>query len=57
MSADETKWPNYREGDFVIPNYVFRSGETLPSRLGSLDHPEQALRGHRQLENLYTRRS
>jgi len=30
MSADETKWPNYREGDFVIPNYVFRSGETLP---------------------------
>jgi homoserine O-acetyltransferase len=30
MSADETKWPNYREGDFVIRNYVFRSGGTLP---------------------------
>ena len=24
------KWPNFREGDFVIRNYVFRSGETLP---------------------------
>ncbi len=23
-------WPNYREGDFVIKNYVFASGETLP---------------------------
>jgi homoserine O-acetyltransferase len=24
------KWPNFQEGDFVIRNYVFRSGETLP---------------------------
>src|SRR5215472_6240190 len=28
--ADPTRWPNYQEGDFVIRNYVFRSGETLP---------------------------
>lgn len=25
-----TNWPNYREGDFVIENYVFASGESLP---------------------------
>src|SRR5215472_5827649 len=25
-----SKWPSYREDDFVIRNYVFRSGETLP---------------------------
>jgi homoserine O-acetyltransferase len=24
------KWPNFQEGDFVIRNYVFRSGETVP---------------------------
>ena len=29
-SVQRTTWPNYREGDFVIRNYVFRSGETLP---------------------------
>ena len=28
--AAETSWPNYREGDFVIKNYVFKSGESLP---------------------------
>jgi len=28
--SNQSKWPNYREGDFVIPNYVFRSGEALP---------------------------
>ena len=28
--AQQTSWPNYQEGDFVIRNYVFRSGETLP---------------------------
>ena len=28
--ANPTQWPNYQEGDFVIRNYVFRSGETLP---------------------------
>src|SRR5487761_224346 len=28
--AEHTRWPNYREGDFVIRNYVFRSGESLP---------------------------
>ena len=27
MTADHAKWPNYREGDFVIGKYVFRSGE------------------------------
>ena len=30
MTAHSTKWPNYHEGDFVIRNYLFRSGETLP---------------------------
>src|ERR1700680_4988806 len=29
-TGQRTKWPNYREGDFVIRNYVFRSGETPP---------------------------
>src|SRR5204862_679380 len=29
-SAEPRNWPNYDEGDFVIRNYVFRSGETLP---------------------------
>jgi homoserine O-acetyltransferase/O-succinyltransferase len=29
-SAGTAKWPNFREADFVIPNYVFDSGETLP---------------------------
>ena len=23
-------WPNYQEGDFIIRDYVFRSGEILP---------------------------
>ena len=27
--GERTQWPNYQEGDFVIANYVFRSGETL----------------------------
>ena len=30
MSAHPTNWPNYSEGDFIIRNYAFRSGETLP---------------------------
>ncbi len=29
-AAEHHQWPNYREGDFVVRNYVFRSGETLP---------------------------
>jgi homoserine O-acetyltransferase/O-succinyltransferase len=28
MPAD-TEWPNYREADFLVGNYVFRSGESL----------------------------
>src|ERR1700730_11707012 len=28
--AKGTRWPTYQEGDFVIRNYVFRNGETLP---------------------------
>src|ERR1700746_1405243 len=28
--ASRIQWPNYKEGDFVIRNYAFRSGETLP---------------------------
>ena len=30
MTAHQTKWPNYNEGNFVIRDYVFRSGERLP---------------------------
>jgi homoserine O-acetyltransferase/O-succinyltransferase len=29
-AAASNRWPNYREGDFVLRNYVFRSGEALP---------------------------
>jgi homoserine O-acetyltransferase/O-succinyltransferase len=28
--VEPSRWPNYRESDFVIHNYPFRSGETLP---------------------------
>src|SRR5262245_40476000 len=28
--AQHITWPNYREGDFLIRNYVFRGGESLP---------------------------
>jgi homoserine O-acetyltransferase len=28
--AAETNWPNYREDDFTVKNYAFRSGESLP---------------------------
>lgn len=28
--TQNTDWPNYREDDFVIPDYKFASGETLP---------------------------
>src|SRR5207245_8486124 len=30
MSAHPTKWLNDYEGAFIVRNYVFRSGETLP---------------------------
>ena len=30
MSAHPTKWLNDYEGDFIVRDYVFRSGETLP---------------------------
>ena len=29
-TAAGTRWPTYREGDFVLRNYRFRSGESLP---------------------------
>jgi homoserine O-acetyltransferase/O-succinyltransferase len=29
-APQEANWPNYREGDFVIKDYKFASGETLP---------------------------
>jgi homoserine O-acetyltransferase/O-succinyltransferase len=29
-AAENIDWPNYREGDFVIADYKFASGETLP---------------------------
>ena len=29
-SNKPVQWPNYREADFVIRNYVFRNGERLP---------------------------
>ena len=28
---ENTSWPNYQEGDFIIRDYKFTSGETLPS--------------------------
>src|SRR6202048_1025367 len=28
--AENTNWPNYQEGDFIISNYKFVTGETLP---------------------------
>src|SRR5260370_9404344 len=28
-AAAQTAWPNQREGNFVLKNYVFESGETL----------------------------
>jgi homoserine O-acetyltransferase len=28
--ANQIRWPNYRESDFVIIDYVFRNGERLP---------------------------
>src|ERR1700738_4156321 len=27
---ENTNWPNYQEGDFIISNYKFVTGETLP---------------------------
>ena len=29
-APQEANWPNYREGDFIIKDYKFASGETLP---------------------------
>ena len=29
-APEQTRWPNYRESDFVIKDYVFSSGERLP---------------------------
>src|SRR5437762_3576780 len=28
--AEGAKWPNYQEADFVVKNYAFHSGESLP---------------------------
>src|SRR5262249_20053316 len=28
--AQQNRWPNYQEAEFVVRNYGFRSGETLP---------------------------
>ena len=30
MSDYATRWPNYQEGDFILRDYRFASGETLP---------------------------
>jgi homoserine O-acetyltransferase len=30
MPVDPSKWPNYREADFILKDYVFTGGETLP---------------------------
>ncbi len=27
---ENTNWPNYQEGDFIIGDYKFASGETMP---------------------------
>lgn len=29
-APDASKWPNYREDDFTVKNYTFKSGESLP---------------------------
>src|SRR5437660_12756989 len=29
-ASENAIWPNYREDDFIIPDYKFASGETLP---------------------------
>jgi len=29
-AADTSAWPNYREDDFAVKNYAFKSGESLP---------------------------
>jgi len=31
MSDYAERWPNYREADFILKDYVFASGETLPA--------------------------
>jgi homoserine O-acetyltransferase len=28
--AEDAKWPNYKEADFTVKDYVFKSGESLP---------------------------
>jgi homoserine O-acetyltransferase len=28
--AAESKWPNHKEADFVVKDYTFKSGESLP---------------------------
>jgi homoserine O-acetyltransferase/O-succinyltransferase len=28
--AENTNWPNYREGDFIIKDYKFAGGQSLP---------------------------
>jgi homoserine O-acetyltransferase len=41
---DNTHWPNYKEGDFIIRDYKFADGQTLPElklhyrTLGSAEH-------------------
>jgi len=30
QAPKDTAWPNHREGDFVLKDYRFASGETLP---------------------------
>ena len=27
---ENTRWPNYKEGDFTIADYKFANGQTLP---------------------------
>jgi len=36
--ANRPQWLNYQEGDFVIRNYVFRSGETKVGQPVRPDH-------------------
>jgi len=35
---ENINWPNYQEGDFIITNYKFASGETLSTET-ALPHP------------------
>jgi homoserine O-acetyltransferase len=49
IAAAESPWPNYREGDYVIKNYTFGDGESLPElklHYRTLGTPKRDPAGH-----------